>query len=381
MGAYKVIFLGLLVVGPEEEARLLSGLQKKFNLTPEKAESLFQRVPIVVKKGILKEEAERYVKAFEEIGGRAKVEEERIPNIEITHEPKPEAKSGPEPKPTFAYRPEPERKPYTGGMVTCPQCGFEQPETDECVKCGIIISKYKQFEEMARSVDAQVREISKEEYPPWESGEGFIGAFFQTVWDSLFSPTKFFKKVAWGAGYWISLVYGLICGAIAACTNFLWVWLFFSVFFRLLPPQFSYAISFFSSIVIITLLVSLPIFEALTIFIASLIIHLCLIIVGGKKKRFEATFRAFSYANSARLFYAIPFFIIPFFAPILYFALNIYHLVLIIIGVREGHGISTGKAVLAVLLPLIVIVGLGILAAILFPLLLGSMGFFGGVRT
>jgi thiosulfate reductase cytochrome b subunit len=54
---------------------------------------------------------------------------------------------------------------------------------------------------------------------------------------------------------------------------------------------------------------------------------------------------------------------------------------LIIIGVREGHGISTGKAVLAVLLPLIVIVGLGILAAILFPLLLGSMGFFGGVRT
>jgi hypothetical protein len=103
--------------------------------------------------------------------------------------------------------------------------------------------------------------------------------------------------------------------------------------------------------------------------------------VGGKKKGFETTFRAFSYANSARLFYAIPFFIIPFLAPILYFALNIYHLVLIIIGVRESHGISTGRAVLAVLLPLIVIVGLGILAAILFPLLLGPMGFFGGVRT
>ncbi len=75
MGAYKVVFSGLLVIGPEEEARLLAGLQKKFNLTPEKAESLLQRVPIVVKKGISKEEAERYAKAFGEIGGRVRVEE------------------------------------------------------------------------------------------------------------------------------------------------------------------------------------------------------------------------------------------------------------------------------------------------------------------
>jgi hypothetical protein len=266
-------------------------------------------------------------------------------------------------------------------MVTCPQCGFEQPETNECIKCGIIISKYVQYQEMARSVEGQVREVSKDEYVPWESGEGFIGAFFQTVKESLFSPTKFFKKVALGTGYWISLIYGLICGAIADYTIFLWVWLFFSIFFQFLPPQFSYIISFFNSIVIITILIILPIFEALTIFIASCIIHLCLIIVGGNRKGFEATFRTFSYANSARLFYIIPFFIIPFLGSILFFALNIYHLVLVIIGVRECHDISTGKSVLAVLLPLIVIFGLGILAAILFPLLLGSMGFFGGVRT
>ncbi len=385
MGSFKVIFSGLLVIAPEEEARLLAGLQKKFSLTPEKAESLLQRVPIVVKKGISKEEAERYVKAFEEIGGRAKAEEEGMPRLEITrdYEPKarPEPEPGPTPKPAFAYRPESERKPFTEGMVTCPQCGFEQPESDECIKCGIIISKYKHLEEMARSVEGQVREISKDEYTPWESGEGFIGAFFQTVRDSLFSPTKFFRKVGAGTGYWISLIYGLICGAIAGYTNFLWVWLFFSVFFQLLPPQFSYALSFFSSVVIIILLVSLPIFEAITIFIVSVIIHLCLMIVGGNKKGFQATFRTFAYANTARLFYVIPFFVIPFLAPILYFALNIYYLVLVVIGVREGHEISTGRAVLGVLLPLIVFVGLIILAAIFFPLLLGSMGFFGGVRT
>jgi len=100
----------------------------------------------------------------------------------------------PKPKPTFTYGTESEKKPYPGGMVTCPQCGFEQPETDECIKCGIIISKYVQFQEMARSVEGQVREVSKDEYVPWESGEGFIGAFFQTLRGSLFSPTKFFRK-------------------------------------------------------------------------------------------------------------------------------------------------------------------------------------------
>src|SRR4030066_535342 len=69
VGVYKVIFLGLTVAGPEEETRLLGGLQKKFSLTPERAERLLQKVPVVVKKGISKEEMEKYVKAFGEIGG------------------------------------------------------------------------------------------------------------------------------------------------------------------------------------------------------------------------------------------------------------------------------------------------------------------------
>jgi thiosulfate reductase cytochrome b subunit len=54
-------------------------------------------------------------------------------------------------------------------------------------------------------------------------------------------------------------------------------------------------------------------------------------------------------------------------------------IILIIFGVREGHRISTGKAVLAVLLPLIVVLGLGILAAILLPMFLGGLGLFRGV--
>jgi len=371
VGAYKVIFLGLLVVGPEEEARLLSGLQKKFNLTPEKAESLFQRVPIVVKKGISKEEAERYVKAFEGVGGRAKVEEEQIPGMEITKgfepEPKPETKTGPEPRPTFTYKPEPERKPDAGGTVTCPQCGFEQPETDECVKCGIIISKYKQFEEMARSVDGQVREISKEEYAPWESGEGFIGPFFQTIRESLFSPSKFFKKTAFGEGYWAPLIYGLIAGIIGNGCAILWFWMFMAQWIPMDRIPFHYSLS------ILQVIAPLPFHQAIAIFIGSAIIHLCLMIVRGNHNGYKTTFRAISYSYSGYLFGIIPF--------IGLIVGNIYVFILTIIGVREGHGISTGKAILAVLLPGIVLFGLILIAILVAVMFVGPLGFFGGVRT
>jgi len=372
---YKVIFLGLSVIGPEEETRLLVGLQKKFNLTPERAESLLQKVPIIVKKGISKEEAEKYVRAFEEMGGRAKVEEEIPLNLEMTQEYEPK----PEPQSTFTRRPEPEGKPYRGTIVTCPQCGFEQPETDECIKCGIIISKYIQYQEMARSVEGQVREISRDEYPPWESGEGFIRAFFQTVKESLFSPTQFFKKVSAGEGYWISLIYNLICGTVGILVPLIFVWLIFrwlilTQFFPL--PQL---LLFPYGLIIAVFTIFLPFGIILSILISSAITHLCLMIVGGNKKGFQRTFRAVTYSGGIQLFELLAF--IPFIGVIFHLLLLVYYIILIVIGVREGHGISTGRAVLAVLLPLIVVAGLGILAAIFIPLFFGSMGFLGGVRT
>jgi hypothetical protein len=359
VASYKVIFLGLSVIGPEEEARLLGGLQKKFNLTPGKAESLLQRVPIVVKKGISKMEAERYVKAFEEIGGRVKVEGEPSPGLEITHDY--------EPKPTFTYRTEPEREPYAGGIVTCPQCGFEQPETDECVKCGIIISKHKQYEEMARSFEGQVREVSKEEYPPWESGEGFMGPFFQTVRESLFSPGRFFKKISFGEGYWVPLIYALIAGIIGNGCAIFWIWLFMA---QLIPMD---RIPFQYSINALQVIVPLPFQQALAVFLGSAVIHLCLMIVGGNNNGYKTTFRAISYSYSGYLFGIIPF--------IGLLIGNIYTFILTIIGVREGHGISTGKAILAVLLPAIVIFGIIFIAIMIIMTFIGSMGFFGGVKV
>ncbi len=366
VASYKVIFLGLSVIGAEEETRLIGGLQKRFNLSPEKAESLLQRVPIVVKKGLTKEEAQRYAKVFDEIGGRTKLEEEEepIPSLEITRDFEPGHR--PEPRAEAVPRPAPEQKAFAKGMVTCPQCGFEQPETDECIKCGVIISKFTQFQEMARSVEGQVREISSEEYTPWESGEGFVGAFLKTTQEVLFSPTKFFKKAAAGEGYWSPFIFAMISGIIGSGVALLWQWLFFS---GVIPHQFFSAATY--SVFLTVAVISIPFTVALSILLGSGVTHLCLMIVGGNRKGFVPTFRAISYSYSATLFYIVPF--------IGAFVGGVFLLVLAIFGVREGHEISTGKAVLAVLLPLIIVSGLGILLAILIPLLVASLGVPRGV--
>ena len=382
MPTYKVIFLGLAVAGTEEEARLVQGLQKKFSLSPDRAERILQKVPVVVKKGISEEEKNRYVKAFGEIGGRIRVEEEamdvapetsREPGPAVTG-PEPPPRREPPPKPTPPPQPGPlfERKPYSDKMVTCPQCGFEQPETDECVKCGIIISKFVRDQEMAKTYEGQVREIRSEEKPApsWESGEGFITAFCKTTREVLFSPTQFFKKIGNTKGYWAPLIYGVICGVIGGCMAVLWQWLFAS---RFIPAKVLAMVPFLS-IFLTIFLIALPFMIAFSLFVGSAVAHLCIMIVGGNKKGFETTFRALAYAYSGNLFGIIPF--------IGSSIGGIYTLVLTIFGVREGHGISTGKAVLAILLPVIVLIGLGVLLALLIPYLVGygAMRFLGGAK-
>ena len=88
-----------------------------------------------------------------------------------------------------------------------------------------------------------------------------------------------------------------------------------------------------------------PLFVLIGVFIWTAILHVVLWIVGGAKEGFEATLRAVSYsAGSTYVFQLIPF------CGGLVGA--IWSLVLQVIGVSKLHGISPGRAALAVLLPL-----------------------------
>ena len=162
------------------------------------------------------------------------------------------------------------------------------------------------------------------------------------------------------------MIYGLIVGVIGWGVSMIWQWHFLSRWF---PVTVFPVIPYNLHLVVMT--VALPFLVILSILIGSAVTHICLLIVGGNKSGFQTTFRVICYSYSGHLFAIIP---------IVGSTIgSFYTLVLTIIGVREGHGISTGRAVLAVLLPFILAAGLGILAAIFLPLFLGGMRFFGGV--
>jgi hypothetical protein len=108
--------------------------------------------------------------------------------------------------------------------------------------------------------------------------------------------------------------------------------------------------------------IGLPILTIIGVFIGGGILHVCLMIVRGNRKGFEATFRVIAYAMGTQIFGIIPF---------LGGAVGaIWALVIEIIGLRESHGISTGRAALAIFLPILVILALlAVLAAVMIPII------------
>jgi hypothetical protein len=102
--------------------------------------------------------------------------------------------------------------------------------------------------------------------------------------------------------------------------------------------------------------IALPLLVLVGLYIISAIVHLCLVVVGGNRRGFEGTFRVIAYAGATDIFS-----IIPFIGSLIAF---IYTLIIAVIGLREGHGIGTGRAVLAVFLPFIAMVALFLVVVI-----------------
>jgi hypothetical protein len=109
---------------------------------------------------------------------------------------------------------------------------------------------------------------------------------------------------------------------------------------------------------ILVFLLLVPVIMIVGMFIASGILHLCLMILGGAKKPFETTFRVVCFSSGSTCLLSM----IPFCGGIVAFVWNI---VLECIGLARAHETDTGKAVMAVVLPIIVCCGGGLLIAIL----------------
>ncbi|MFB0507358.1 MAG: YIP1 family protein [Thermodesulfobacteriota bacterium] len=234
--------------------------------------------------------------------------------------------------------------------------GVTEKESERYVEAFHSIGAMVRVREYLRSNDITredgtmpYRPGEEEKYCPWEDLEelGFFEALLTTLKEVLLSPTQFYRRMPTRGGFKHPLIFGLILGVLGGVLGLAWQRVF------MLRIGQSPGIT---TTHLVGITIGLPLIVLVTLYLGSAIIHLCLMVVGGNRRGFEATFRVVAYSWSTQIFALIPFvggLVIP-----------IYALAIEIIGLKEGHGIGAGRAVLAVFLPFIAMAAFFVLVAI-----------------
>jgi hypothetical protein len=195
---------------------------------------------------------------------------------------------------------------------------------------------------------------------PWEHRQerGFLNAFIETLAMVLTKPDLAFRTMKTEGGLGEPLIYALIGGCVGGIVSLL-LSLGLQSMGLFAGQRDTFAALAGLGIGSIAFIVLVPVFIVIGLFIGAAIVHLCLMIVGGANKSFETTFRvlAFSHGSTG------PLQIIPICGGLI---AGVWALVINCIGLARAHETSTGRAVLAVLLPLLVCCGAGILLLIMF---------------
>jgi hypothetical protein len=200
---------------------------------------------------------------------------------------------------------------------------------------------------------------------PWEHRQerGFFNAFIETLTMVLTRPAEAFTVMKRDGGLGEPLIYAVIGGWVGGIVQFLFSLGFQSV--GLFANRHDNGLASMAGMGIgsAAMIILLPLFIVVALFIGSAIVHFCLMIVGGANQSFETTFRVLAFSHGS----AGPLQIIPLCGGLIS---GVWALVCNCIGLARAHETDTGRAVLAVFLPLIVCCGGGLLIAFMF----GAMG-------
>lgn len=185
---------------------------------------------------------------------------------------------------------------------------------------------------------------------PWDERQtkGLWNAFIETLQMVLSRPVAAFTAMKREGGLGEPLLYAIIGGTFGAVFAITYNFVLRS--FTPFEDRHGAMAHVFGGLGWIFLLVLTPLFVVIGMFIASAILHVCLMIVGGAKQSFETTFRVVCFAEGS----VSPLLVIPFCGGLI---VGIWKIVLYCIGLARAHETDTGRAVIAVLLPLIVCCG------------------------
>lgn len=239
--------------------------------------------------------------------------------------------------------------------VNCPQCNYsvnvdlEQTNDDPiwimCPTCGNSF-KYSR-------PDKDIK--SEQRYgTPWERRMelGLWQGIFHTVKSTMFSPKKMYSAMPVKGGLMEPLTFGLLIGSIGSMLSFFYDFLFSTFGFK--NSLEGIGILFNSPVNYLYFIFLSPLLVIIELFLSSFIAHLLLVIMRGNKNKFEATFRVFAYSQAAMICCIIPF--------IGSTVAKLWMTVVQITGLKEAHGISYTRIIIALMIPfLFIVIAFGLL--------------------
>lgn len=208
--------------------------------------------------------------------------------------------------------------------------------------------------------------------PAWEqrADKGVLAALLETVRSVLLEPTAAFAAMRQTGGLWSPLLFFLLLGSVAFLAGLFYEFVWQSLGLAAAGEERAAALQmvFGSAVVVVALVFLAPFIVVLSAFLGAGITHLFLILVGGAKKPFEATFRVVCYAAGSTAILQL----LPVCGT---WIASIWVLVAEIIGLSEVHGITRARAAAAVLLPMVLCCGL---IAVFVAVVFGAAAIAGG---
>ncbi len=207
---------------------------------------------------------------------------------------------------------------------------------------------------------------------PWENRAqlGFGPAFVETVKLVVTAPADAFARMREKGDLFEALIFGIIPSWIGGVFYSIWSMIFASTWIAMMPgpirDRFGGLMGFGAGSVVIRV-IFLPVFIAIAIAIGAAILHLCLMIVGGlsnSRAGFEGTFRTICYSSVADFAQVVPF--------VGGLVAAIWKIVLLVIGFSTVHRTTQGKAIFAILIPLILCCGCAFVLGATIAALIGG---------
>jgi hypothetical protein len=237
-------------------------------------------------------------------------------------------------------------------MALCPHChhALPDPQPPSCPNCG-------GDPRAASSPPSLLPRFGSPAAPgiPWDQRDriGFFAALVETTRQVLAEPGAFFRAMPLTGGLGSPLLYAVVIGWLGLAASAFYQAIFRSVVgssFGALGdrPEVAAVLGWVESWAgFVAQVVLGGVFVVIGLLVAAAILHLMLLLLGGARRDFEATFRVVSFSQATSLL-----FLVPFCGQLIGV---IWCLILYVLGLAQAHQIGHGKAAAAVLLPLVLV--------------------------